>query len=154
MYIVPVILMGVVFGLSMDYQVFLVSRMHEEWTMHKNNQRAVRVGVSETAPVIITAASIMLCVFASFAFTSVRIIASMGIGLALSVLTDALIVRLVVIPSFMNMLGNANWWFPGSAQTAIPPQCTQLRLSPVRMPPRISFRLPCSEGGFSVTQRH
>ncbi|MET7425653.1 MMPL family transporter [Dactylosporangium sp. NPDC005555] len=112
MYIVPVMIVGIVFGLSMDYQVFLVSRIHEEWARSKDNRRAVRVGVAETGRVIATAALIMLGVFASFAFGGERIVSAIGIGLAVAVLIDAFVVRLTLIPALMNLLGNANWYYP------------------------------------------
>jgi putative drug exporter of the RND superfamily len=112
MYIVPILLVGVMFGLSMDYQVFLVSRMHEEWTHTGDNHRAVRVGMRETAQVIAVAATIMLAVFASFGFSGERIISSIGIGLASAVLIDAFVVRLMLVPALMHLIGPRNWSYP------------------------------------------
>jgi len=120
MYIVPVMIVGIVFGLSMDYQVFLVSRIHEEWVNAKDNRRAVRVGVAETGRVIATAALIMLGVFSSFAFGGERIVSAIGIGLAVSVLIDAFVVRLTLIPALMNILGKANWYYPRWAEKITP----------------------------------
>jgi putative drug exporter of the RND superfamily len=120
MYLVPVILVGVMFGLSMDYQVFLVSRMHEEWSHSGDNQRAVRVGVRETGQVIAVAATIMLAVFASFGFSGERIISSIGIGLASAVLIDAFVIRLTIVPALMRLIGNANWWYPKWADRITP----------------------------------
>ena len=120
MYIVPVIIVGIVFGLSMDYQVFLVSRIHEEWTHTKDNRRAIRTGVTETARVIATAALIMVGVFSSFAFGGQRIVSAIGIGLALSVLVDAFVVRMTLIPALMTMIGPANWRYPRWAQKITP----------------------------------
>ncbi len=120
MYIVPVILVGVVFGLSMDYQVFLVSRMHEEWTRTRDNGRAVRVGVAETARVIATAATIMLAVFASFAFGGERIVATIGIGLGVAVLFDAFVMRLLLVPALMHLIGRRNWAYPAWAERITP----------------------------------
>ena len=132
MYIVPVIIVGVICGLSMDYQVFLVSRMHEEWVSSHDNRRAVRVGLSETAQVIATAAMIMLTVFASFSFTGERIVSAIGIGLASAVIVDAFVVRLTLVPAIMTLLGHRNWSYPRWAEritpgsrsraSAIPPQ--------------------------------
>jgi RND superfamily putative drug exporter len=119
-YIVPVMIVGIVFGLSMDYQVFLVSRIHEEWTATGDNRRSVRVGVTETGRVIATAALIMLGVFASFAFGGERIVSAIGIGLALAVLIDAFVVRLTLIPALMNLLGKANWYYPRWAEKITP----------------------------------
>ncbi|WP_024285555.1 MMPL family transporter [Cellulomonas sp. KRMCY2] len=120
MFIVPVILVGVVFGLSMDYQVFLVSRMHEEWAHSRDNRRAVRVGVAETARVIGTAATIMLSVFASFSFGGERIVAAMGIGLGVAILVDAFVVRLSLVPALMHLIGRRNWAYPRWADRITP----------------------------------
>jgi RND superfamily putative drug exporter len=119
-YIIPVLIVGIMFGLSMDYQVFLVSRMHEEWTHTRDNARAVRVGVAETGRVITTAATIMFCVFASFALTGERIVAMVGMGLAIAVLVDAFVVRLTLIPALMSLIGNRNWAYPSWAERITP----------------------------------
>ena len=119
-YILPVLIVGIMFGLSMDYQVFLVSRMHEEWTHTKDNARAVRVGVAETGRVITTAATIMFCVFASFALTGERIVAMVGMGLAIAVLVDAFVVRLTLIPALMKLIGDRNWAYPRWADRLTP----------------------------------
>jgi RND superfamily putative drug exporter len=120
MWIIPVILTGVMFGLSMDYQVFLVSRMHEEWTHTHDNRRAVRVGLRETLPVIVSAATIMFSVFASFAFAGQRIVAGMGVGLAVAVLADAFLTRLVVMPALLRLIGSRTWWYPRWADRITP----------------------------------
>lgn len=120
MYIVPVLIVGVMFGLSMDYQVFLVSRMHEEWTATRDNARAVRVGVGETGRVIAAAATIMLCVFASFGFSGERIVSAIGIGMALAVLVDAFVVRLTLVPALMHLIGARNWAYPRWADRITP----------------------------------
>ncbi|MCV2395691.1 MMPL family transporter [Actinotalea sp. M2MS4P-6] len=120
MYIVPVILVGVVFGLSMDYQVFLVSRMHEEWTRTHDNGRAIRVGTTETARVIATAATIMLAVFASFSFGGERIVSAIGLGLGAAVLVDAFVVRLTLVPALMRLIGDRNWAYPRWADRITP----------------------------------
>ena len=120
MYLVPVLVVGVMFGLSMDYQVFLVSRMHEEWVHTRDSRRAVRAGVAETGRVIAVAATIMLCVFASFGFSGERIVAMIGIGLAIAVLVDAFVVRMTLIPAVMTLLGRANWAYPRWAERVTP----------------------------------
>jgi RND superfamily putative drug exporter len=117
---VSVMIVGIVFGLSMDYQVFLVSRMHEEWTHTRDNRRAVRVGMAETGRVIATAAAIMACVFASFGFTGERIIAELGVGMGAAVLVDAFLVRMVLVPAVMHRLGDRNWWYPRWAERITP----------------------------------
>ncbi|GAB2598725.1 MMPL family transporter [Streptomyces capparidis] len=108
----PVIMLSLLFGLSMDYQVFLVSRMHEEWVHTRDNRRSVRVGLAETSRVINSAAIIMICVFGAFLLSGDRIMAMFGLGLAGAVALDAFILRTVLVPSLMHMFGNANWWLP------------------------------------------
>ncbi len=108
----PVIMLAILFGLSMDYEVFLVSRMHEEWTQTRDNKKSVILGQAETGKVITAAAVIMICVFASFVLGGQRVIAEFGIGLASAVAIDAFILRTVLVPSVMHVLGNANWWLP------------------------------------------
>ena len=118
--VVPVLIAGVMFGLSMDYQVFLVSRMHEEWGQTRNNRNAVITGQSHTAPVLAVAAAIMFCVFAAFAGGGVRLIAEFGLGLAVAVLVDVFIVRMMLTPALMHLCGRANWWLPRSIDRALP----------------------------------
>ncbi|WP_407287997.1 MMPL family transporter [Streptomyces sp. BP-8] len=108
----PVIMVSVLFGLSMDYQVFLVSRMYEEWQLTRDNRRAVRVGLAETSRVINSAAVIMIAVFAAFVLSGDRTIAMFGIGLASAVALDAFVLRTLLVPALMHMLGGANWWLP------------------------------------------
>jgi RND superfamily putative drug exporter len=109
---IPVLMLAILFGLSMDYEVFLVSRMHEEWVHTKDNQRAVRIGQAETGRVITAAATIMILVFGSFVFGGQRVIAEFGIGLASAVLIDAFVLRNFLVPSIMHILGKANWYLP------------------------------------------
>ncbi len=108
----PIIMVAILFGLSMDYQVFLVSRMHEEWLNTGDNEQAITRGQANTGRVITAAALIMICVFLSFAFGGERIIAEFGIGLGGAVLLDAFILRTVLVPALMHYLGRANWWMP------------------------------------------
>ena len=116
----PVIMLSLLFGLSMDYQVFLVSRMHEEWVHTKNNRRAVTLGQATTGRVITAAATIMVCVFISFVFGGQRVIAEFGIGLASAVLIDAFIIRTVLVPAVMHLLGDANWYLPAWLDRILP----------------------------------
>jgi RND superfamily putative drug exporter len=116
----PIIMIAILFGLSMDYQVFLVSRMHEEWVHHQDNEQAIVAGQSTTGRVITAAALIMISVFFSFAFGGQRIIAEFGIGLGGAVLLDAFIIRTVLVPSLMHLLGRANWWIPRGLDRVIP----------------------------------
>ncbi|MFD3559218.1 MMPL family transporter [Streptomyces sp. NPDC058686] len=108
----PVIMVSVLFGLSMDYQVFLVSRMYEEWLESRDNRRAVRVGLAETSRVINSAAVIMISVFLAFVLSGDRVIAMFGIALAAAVALDAFVLRTLLVPALMHMLGGANWWLP------------------------------------------
>ncbi len=108
----PVVTLAILFGLSMDYQVFLVSRMNEEWVHGRRNSDAVRTGQVETARVITAAATIMICVFVTFSLMGQRDVAEFGIGLAAAVALDAFILRTVLVPAAMHLFGNANWWLP------------------------------------------
>ncbi|MFF5479400.1 MMPL family transporter [Streptomyces sp. NPDC012935] len=108
----PVIMVSVLFGLSMDYQVFLVSRMYEEWLETGDNRRAVRIGLAETGRVINSAAVIMISVFLAFVLSGDRVIAMFGIALAAAVALDAFVLRTLLVPALMHMLGGANWWLP------------------------------------------
>ncbi|MFH9009936.1 MMPL family transporter [Streptomyces sp. NPDC017943] len=108
----PVIMVSVLFGLSMDYQVFLVSRMYEEWLETGDNRRAVRVGLAETSRVINSAAVIMISVFLAFVLSGDRVIAMFGIALAAAVALDAFVLRTLLVPALMHLLGGANWWLP------------------------------------------
>jgi RND superfamily putative drug exporter len=108
----PVFIFAVVFGLSMDYEVFLLSRIREEYDRTGNNATAVADGLALTARVITAAALIMVCVFGSFMFGPEVALKLMGLGLAVAVLVDATVVRLVLVPSTMELLGDWNWWLP------------------------------------------
>ncbi len=109
---VPMFLFAIVFGLSMDYEVFLLSRIKEEYDRTKNNELAVADGLVATARVITAAALIMFCVFGAFVLGDDRQLKLFGLGLAIAVLIDATIVRMVLVPSTMELLGDRNWWLP------------------------------------------
>lgn len=117
---VPVLLFAVLFGLSMDYEVFLVSRMHEEWVRSHDNNFAVERGQAQTGRVITAAALIMIFVFASFVFGGTRVIEEVGIGFASAVLLDAFVIRTVLVPAIMHLSGKANWWLPGWLDRVLP----------------------------------
>ena len=116
----PVILFAMLFGLSMDYQVFLVSRMHEEWRRHGENAGAVRIGHADTGRVIVAAASIMVFVFGAFIFGDSRTIKLLGLGMAAAVLLDAFVIRMLIVPAIMHRIGSANWWLPRWLDRALP----------------------------------
>ncbi|HWD55495.1 MAG TPA: MMPL family transporter [Acidimicrobiales bacterium] len=117
----PVMLFAILFGLSMDYQVFLVSRMHEEYIKSGGNNRvAVRNGLAATGKTITAAALIMILVFGSFILGGERVIKEFGIGLAAGILVDAVFIRMAIVPSLMIMFGDSNWWFPKWLDRALP----------------------------------
>jgi putative drug exporter of the RND superfamily len=117
----PVMLFAILFGLSMDYQVFLVSRMHEEYIKSGGDNRvAVRNGLAATGKTITAAALIMILVFASFILGGERVIKEFGIGLAAGIAVDAVLIRMAIVPSLMMMFGKANWWFPARLDRILP----------------------------------
>jgi RND superfamily putative drug exporter len=109
---VPLFLFALLFGLSMDYQVFLLSRIREAWKRNGNNTAAVADGLASTGRIITSAAAIMICVFGSFVLGDLRVLRLFGLGMAAAVLLDATLVRMVLVPSVMEILGRANWWMP------------------------------------------
>ena len=117
---IPVMLFAILFGLSMDYEVFLVSRMHEEWVNTGDNDQAVTLGQAETGRVITAAALIMILVFVSFIFGGQLVIKEFGLGFAAAIFIDAFVIRTVLVPSVMHVIGRANWWLPGWLDRAIP----------------------------------
>jgi RND superfamily putative drug exporter len=118
---IPLMMFAIVFGLSMDYEVFLVSRIQERWLASHDNSRAIAEGLTATARVITAAAAIMVCVFASFVINDpLRVLNVFGLGLAVAVFVDATIVRMILLPSIMELLGNANWWMPGFLRQSLP----------------------------------
>jgi len=117
---IPMMLFAIVFGLSMDYEVFLLSKIREEYDHRHDNSVAVVEGLASTARVITAAAAIMVCVFAAFALGDNRAIKVMGIGLATAVFIDATVVRVILVPATMELLGDKNWWFPKWLDRIIP----------------------------------
>ena len=105
-------LFAIVFGLSMDYEVFLLSRIREEWHRTGDSRRSVADGLAATAKVITAAAAIMVVVFGSFLLENDRSLKLMGIGLATAIFLDATIVRMLLVPATMELLGDKNWWLP------------------------------------------
>jgi putative drug exporter of the RND superfamily len=117
---IPVMLFAIVFGLSMDYEVFLVSRIHERWTQTRDNSRAVGEGLALTGRVVTAAAAIMVCVFLSFMLGEDRIIKEFGLSLASAVFLDALVVRCLLLPATLNLLGSVTWKLPGWLDRILP----------------------------------
>jgi RND superfamily putative drug exporter len=116
----PAIMLSILFGLSMDYEVFLVSRIHEEWLHTKDNKLAVQRGQVNTGRVITAAAIIMICVFMAFVLGGQRIIAEFGVGLASAILLDALVVRTILVPAVMQLFGKWNWYLPKAIDRVLP----------------------------------
>lgn len=110
--IIPVLVFSLVFGLSMDYEVFLISRMQEEYASSFNNDKATVEGLATTSKVITSAALIMIVLTGAFAFTDVMPVKQIGVGIAIAVAIDATIIRLLLVPSLMKLFGNWNWWLP------------------------------------------
>jgi RND superfamily putative drug exporter len=108
----PPLVLAVVFGLSMDYEVFLLSRIKERYEVHGDNKRAVAEGLASSASVITSAALIMVCVFSVFVLTGVPSIKQLGLGTAVAIAIDATLVRLILVPAAMELLGEWNWWLP------------------------------------------
>jgi RND superfamily putative drug exporter len=117
---VPMLVFAIVFGLSMDYEVFLLSRVHESWVITRNAQRSVAIGIGGTARVITTAAAIMVVVFASFVLDSDPTVKMLAIGMAFAVLIDASLVRMVLVPSVMTLLDARAWWMPDWLEPIVP----------------------------------
>jgi RND superfamily putative drug exporter len=109
---IPVILFSIVFGMSMDYEVLLISRIQEEYRRTGDNQAGVAIGLEKSGRLITGAAAIMCAVFLAFALADVVIIKAIGVGLAIAIAVDATIVRILIVPSVMRILGRANWWAP------------------------------------------
>jgi uncharacterized membrane protein YdfJ with MMPL/SSD domain len=116
----PPLVLAVVFGLSMDYEVFLLSRIKERYDLHGDNKRAVAEGLSSSASVITSAALIMVCVFSVFVLTGVPSIKQLGLGNAVAIAIDATLVRLILVPAAMELLGDWNWWLPGWLDRLLP----------------------------------
>jgi RND superfamily putative drug exporter len=114
---IPLTVFALLFGLSMDYEVFMVHRMREEWRRSHDNERAVAVGLSHTALPVTAAATIMVAVFGSFLLVDVLEIKQIGFSLAAAVIIDATLVRILLVPAFMRISGSANWWFPNSPKS-------------------------------------
>ncbi|MBP2325416.1 RND superfamily putative drug exporter [Kibdelosporangium banguiense] len=117
---VPVMIFAIVFGLSMDYEVFLLSRMHEEWRRTGDAELAVREGMASTGGVITAAAAIMIVVFGAFMLSPDRMLQQFGLGLAVAVLLDALVIRCLIVPAVMRLFGPAAWWLPRRIERRLP----------------------------------
>jgi RND superfamily putative drug exporter len=117
---VPVLAFAIVFGLSMDYEVFLVSRVHEEWRARRDASFAVREGLARTGRVITAAAAVMVAVFGAFAISGDRVLAMFGLAMASAVFLDALVVRMLLLPAVLQLLGRTTWALPGWLDRRLP----------------------------------
>jgi putative drug exporter of the RND superfamily len=117
---VPVIMFALLFGLSMDYEVFLISRVRESWVRTQDNGRALVSGLASTGRVITAAAAIMIVVFASFIPSDQVFVKVFGVGMAAAILIDATVVRMLLVPAVMHMLGRSNWWLPRAMERRMP----------------------------------
>jgi len=131
---IPLMLFALLFGFSMDYQVFLVSRIREEWRagaietgMVVSDSDAVANALAKTGRIITSAAAIMICVFAAFVLGDLRVLRVIGLGMAVAVLLDATLVRMVATPAVLQLTGRANWWFPPALERAIPGFLAEIR---------------------------
>ena len=134
----PVMVFAILFGLSMDYEVFLVSRIYEEWRKRGDNREAVVHGLSATARTITAAATIMVLVFGAFVLGGERVIMLFGVGLASAVLLDALVVRSVLVPALMMLAGKANWWLPAWLDRILPHLNVEGSETEAAAPPRLT----------------
>jgi len=123
----PVMMFAVLFGLSMDYEVFLLSRIREEYLSHGETDRAIAEGLAKTARVITAAAAIMVSVFLALAISDEIFLKLLGVGMAAAIFLDATVVRMVLVPALMQVVGRANWWIPDWLDRRLP------RLEPVVM---------------------
>jgi putative drug exporter of the RND superfamily len=138
----PALMFSVLFGLSMDYEVFLVSRIREQWVRTRDNRVAVTRGQTLTGRVITAAASIMILVFLSFTLVSNIIIQEFGVGLAAAIFLDAFVVRTALVPALMHLSGRANWWLPGWLDRRLPHLAVDVHDTP---PPTRARRNPCHD---------
>jgi RND superfamily putative drug exporter len=140
---IPVAMFVVLFGLSMDYEVFLLSRIREEWLRTGENSTAVADGLAVTGRIITAAAAIMFCVFGSFIIKDpLHILKVFGLGLATAVLIDATLVRMVLVPSIMEVLGPVNWWLPRWMDRSMPRLGIEVTPTPTPTPTPASTPLP------------
>jgi RND superfamily putative drug exporter len=135
----PMILFAILFGLSMDYEVFLLSRIREDYLRTQNSGEAVAYGLSVTARVIAAAAAIMVAVFSSFVLSNDRVTKEFGVGLATAVFIDATVVRLILVPSTMELLGDWNWRFPSWLDRLLPRLNVEGTTAPVPVPATVAI---------------
>ncbi|WP_051463086.1 MMPL family transporter [Haloglycomyces albus] len=138
---VPIMLFAIVFGLSMDYEVFLVSRMREEWVRSRDASYAVRKGLVSTGSVVTAAATIMIAVFASFVLSDVRMMQQFGIGMAVAIFLDAFVIRSFAMPAIMRLFGARAWWIPRWLDRFLPRVTVEEEQAETQRKPRVPASL-------------
>ena len=111
--VIPVVLLCILFGITMDYAVFMLTRTHERWNRTHDNRESIITGMTRTSRIIASAALLVVIVTGSFAFTNIAETKMMGLGIALAIIADAVLIRFTLLPAIMVYLGRANWWWPG-----------------------------------------
>ncbi|MGW7295739.1 MMPL family transporter [Streptomyces xiamenensis] len=117
---IPVLIFAIVFGLSMDYEIFLISRIHEEWTRTGDHRLAVREGLAHTGAVITAAGAIMIVVFSAFMLSADRMLQQFGFGMAVAIFMDAVVIRCLIVPAVMRLMGRRAWWLPAPLARLLP----------------------------------
>ena len=117
---VPLLMFAILFGLSMDYEVFLLTQMREHYAAHGDARRATIEGLANTGRVITSAAAIMVCVFTSFVLNGNPVVKEFGVGLAVAIAIDSTLVRCLLVPAVMVLLGRRAWWLPGPLDRVVP----------------------------------
>jgi RND superfamily putative drug exporter len=130
---IPVLAFAIVFGLSMDYEVFLVSRVHEEWLERRDASGAVTEGLARTGRVITAAAAVMVAVFAAFAISGNRVLEMFGLGMATAVFLDAIVIRMALLPAVLELLGRTTWALPGWLERRLPRVAIEADREPRRL---------------------
>ena len=151
---IPIFIFAMVFGLSMDYEVFLVSRMREEWDRTKDNEQAVSLGLAKTGRIVTAAGLIMFAAFMGFVAGSIVGLQQFGFGLAIAILLDVTIVRALLVPSAMKLFGRWNWWLPSGRRPRLPRRALTARAVAARgaEPERPLARPPPGVGSQHIRQ--
>jgi RND superfamily putative drug exporter len=131
---IPVLAFAIVFGLSMDYEVFLISRIHEEWEARRDARAAIREGISRTGRVITAAAAVMVAVFGAFAISGNRVLEMFGLAMASAVFLDALVIRMLLLPAVLQLLGRTTWTLPRWLDRRLPKVAIEAEPDPTPRP--------------------
>ncbi|CAM5713473.1 RND superfamily putative drug exporter OS=Streptomyces albaduncus OX=68172 GN=FHS32_006017 PE=4 SV=1 [Streptomyces griseoloalbus] len=116
----PIMIFAIVFGLSMDYEIFLVSRIREEWLRSRDATAAIREGVAHTGSVVLAAGAIMVAVFGAFILGGDRMLQQFGFGMAVAVFVDAVVIRCLIVPAALQLMGRRAWWIPAGVDRVLP----------------------------------